>query len=47
MNIQLLIVIVIVALAASFVASSMWAKRKAFSPKTGCGTDCGCGNSGK
>ena len=47
MNLQFLIVIVLVILAVSFAANSLWRKRAAFSTKEGCGSDCGCGANGK
>lgn len=47
MNIQLIIVLVIVVLAAAYAAKTLIGKRKAFSTKPGCEHDCGCNGSGK
>ncbi|HEY0427559.1 MAG TPA: FeoB-associated Cys-rich membrane protein [Pyrinomonadaceae bacterium] len=47
MNWQILIVIVIIALALLFVGRNFWRKTKSFSPKGNCGNDCGCGEKTK
>ena len=47
MNWQILIVMVIVALALLYVGANVWRKAKSFSPKGNCGTDCGCESKGK
>ncbi|MBK6723813.1 MAG: FeoB-associated Cys-rich membrane protein, partial [Acidobacteria bacterium] len=47
MNIQTIIVIAII-IAAALYAGSLVAKRVlSFSPKKGCGTDCGCNGASK
>ncbi len=44
MNIQMLVVLLVVGTAATFVVRRAWvAIAAARKPKSGCGSDCGCG----
>ncbi len=47
MEVQILIVVLIVAGALTYSASGVIRKVGAFRPKAGCGTDCGCGSTSK
>ncbi|HXH69092.1 MAG TPA: FeoB-associated Cys-rich membrane protein [Pyrinomonadaceae bacterium] len=42
MNWQAIIVGVIIFLAFLYAANMVWKRVKSFSPKSACGTDCGC-----
>ena len=43
MSVQSITVFAIIAAAAAYGAYALWRKRRSFSPKSGCGSDCGCG----
>lgn len=47
MDLQYPIVIAIILAAVIFVAKTLVQKHNAFSPKPGCGDDCGCGTTEK
>lgn len=47
MSVQLIIVIAIIAAAVIYTGRSLMRKRHAFSPKAGCGDDCGCNTPSK
>jgi len=47
MDIQVLLVVLIVAGALVYSASGMIKKARAFRPKAECGDDCGCGSTSK
>ncbi|MFM9904140.1 MAG: FeoB-associated Cys-rich membrane protein [Pyrinomonadaceae bacterium] len=47
MSIQLTIVLVIIVAAVAYVVSTLLKKRKAFSTRSGCETDCGCSGGSK
>ncbi|NOT48810.1 MAG: FeoB-associated Cys-rich membrane protein [Acidobacteria bacterium] len=48
MIVQEILVITLILAAAAFVARYFYLKARSFSPKTGCGNDCGCStDSGK
>ncbi len=47
MDIQLLIVIAIVAAAVAYGALILFRKRRSFSTKGGCASDCGCSGASK
>jgi len=42
MNWQSIVVGIIILLAFLYVAKMVWQRVKSFSPKSGCGADCGC-----
>jgi len=43
MTFQEIIVGVIILLAGTYAGAMIWKKTRAFSPKSGCEADCGCG----
>ncbi|MBK6748550.1 MAG: FeoB-associated Cys-rich membrane protein [Pyrinomonadaceae bacterium] len=47
MSLQFIIVLIVIAAALVFAAVTLIRKRRAFSTKEGCGTDCGCGDGSK
>jgi hypothetical protein len=47
MNWQIIIVAIIIGLALLYVGRNFLRKAKSFSPKGGCGSDCGCDVKGK
>lgn len=42
MNWQIIIVAIIISVALLYVGRNFWRKAKSFTPKGGCGSDCGC-----
>jgi hypothetical protein len=47
MNLQIIIVAIIITAALLYVGRNFWRKAKSFSPKGGCGSDCGCDTKAK
>ena len=47
MDIQVIIVVAIIAVAVLYTAMTFLRKTKAFSPKASCDEDCGCGSKDK
>lgn len=47
MDMQTLVVITILVVAIGYAGFLVVKKTKAFSPKSGCGTDCGCNGASK
>ena len=44
MNIQSIITICIILVAVAYVGNMFWKQAKATTKKSGCGSDCGCGD---